>query len=159
MDVIDLRQTSRDSVSRQSAELAAREQRVALFLPLALTVEADHFRVFLAVCMEDGISLQKLGKLTGLGQSEVIRATSMLETWQAGSEDCGLLQNEMELAKGYRRRSFLTEPGKILRAALRNAFETEDYAGAASGFHRFLQQELLSEILNTDASDLTEQAV
>ena len=95
--------------------------------------------------MEDGISLQKLGRLTGLGQSEVIRATSMLETWEAGSGDCGLLHNEMELAKGYRRRSFLTEPGKTLRAALRNAFEMNDYADAASGLHRFLQQELRAE--------------
>ena len=145
MDVTDLRQTSLDSVSRQSAELAAREQLVALLLPLALTVEADHFRVFLAVCMEDGISLQKLGRLTGLGQSEVIRATSMLETWEAGSGNFGLLHNEMELAKGYRRRSFLTEPGKNLRAALRNAFEMNDYADAASGLHRFLQQELRAE--------------
>ncbi|HWU83323.1 MAG TPA: hypothetical protein VN063_07525 [Methylophilaceae bacterium] len=125
-----------------NANLAAREALVSLFLPLALTLEADHFRVFLAVCMEDGISLQKLGRLTRLGQSEVIRATSMLESWQAGPDTCGLLHNEMALAKGYRRLSFLTASGKGLRAALQDAFDTDDYAEAAAAFHHFMQQEL-----------------
>lgn len=134
-----------------NADLAAREALVSLFLPLALTLETDHFRVFLAVCMEDGISLQKLGRLTDLGQSEVIRATSMLETWQAGPDACGLLHNEMALAKGYRRLSFLTASGKALHAALQDAFDTEEYAEAAAAFHSFMQQELSAGFSETAA--------
>jgi len=121
---------------------AAQQELVNLMLPLAATLEADHWRVFLAVCEEDGISLQKLGRLTGLGQSAVIRATSVLESGSAETT-FGLLHTIEEEAKGYRRRSCLTEEGEQLRDNLRIAFGIEDYVEQAIGFHQFLQQELM----------------
>ena len=137
-------------------DLAAREALVGLFLPLAMTLEADHFRVFLAVCTEDGISLQKLGRLTDLGQSEVIRATSVLETWQADEADGaphGLLYSRMEIAKGYRRQSFLTAQGIALREALIQAFGAETYTESAFVFHQFVQQELLAQDWSAASAD------
>ena len=122
------------------------ESLVQAFLPLAATLEADQWCVFLAVCEEDGISLQKLGRLTGLGQSEVIRATSVLENWSAEDGDqSGLLYGAEEAAKGYRRSSYLTPAGKALRDMLRDSFGAEGYAESAFGFHQFLQQELVQQ--------------
>jgi hypothetical protein len=129
-----------------SADNQAVEGLVQALLPLAASLEADHWRVFLAVCEEDGISLQKLGRLTGLGQSEVIRATSVLENWSAAEEaQAGLLYGAEEAAKGYRRSSYLTPAGKALRDMLHKAFGAEDYAESAFGFHQFLQQELAQQ--------------
>jgi len=122
------------------------EDLVQALLPLAASLDADHWRVFLAVCEEDGISLQKLGRLTGLGQSEVIRATSVLENWSAEEEaEAGLLFGAEEAAKAYRRSSYLTPAGKALRDMLRQAFGAGEYAESAFGFHQFLQHELAQQ--------------
>lgn len=140
-----------------TADLAAREALIGLFLPLAMTLETDHFRVFLEVCGEDGISLQKLGRLTNLGQSEVIRATSMLESWRDKfaviATDEGLLYSQMEIAKGYRRQSFLTAQGIALRDRLIQAFGLEHYGTAALDLHGFIQQELQLQVGNGIAQD------
>ena len=127
---------------QQSSESSEQQALIGLMLPVAATLEPDHWRVFLAVCEEDGISLQKLGRLTGLGQSAVIRATSVLESWSAGGDTSGLLRSIEEEAKGYRRQSYLTATGLQLRDALQAAFGTEHYVEQSLGFHHFLQQEL-----------------
>lgn len=123
-------------------DLDTQQALVGLLLPMAATLESDYWRVFLAVCEEDGVSLQKLGRITGLGQSTVIRATSVLENWSAeGNAVSGLLRSVEEQVKGYRRQSFLTAAGEQLRSALHTAFG-ERYAERSLGFHQFLQQEL-----------------
>lgn len=123
-------------------DLDMQQALVGLLLPIAATLDSDCWRVFLAVCEEDGISLQKLGRITGLGQSAVIRATSMLESWTAeGAATSGLLHSVEEQAKGYRRQSFLTAAGEQLRSALHTAFG-QYYVEQSIGFYQFLQQEL-----------------
>lgn len=142
-----------------AAKPTASEQLVSMFLPLALTLEADHFHVFLQVCAEEGISLQKLGRLTGLGQSEVIRATSVLEQWQADeSAPAGLLCNHMEEARSYRRLASLTPQGVALRENLRTAFGETSYKATALDFHRLMQEELLAQIWSADSPDFLQQA-
>lgn len=136
-------------MSEMSAMASDQQQAdllLQVLLPLAATLESDHWRVFLAVCTEDGISLQKLGRITGLGQSEVIRATSVLEAWSSDDATGGLLACRMdEEAKGYRRSSHLASTGAALREQLRKAFGAENYAEQALGFHQFLQQELAQQ--------------
>ena len=133
-------------LSVMSADHQAAQGLVQALLPLAAALSADQWRVFLAVCEEDGISLQKLGRLTGLGQSEVIRAASVLESWSTeGEVKAGLLYGAEEAAKGYRRSSHLTQTGAALRDMLRNAFGADHYAEAAFDFHQFLQQELTQQ--------------
>lgn len=125
-------------------DMDTQQALVGLLLPIAATLEPDHWRVFLAVCEENGISLQKLGRITGLGQSAVIRATSILENWSAeGDAASGLLHSVEETAKGYRRQSYLTAAGAQLRDALHAAFGAEHYVEQSLGFHQFLQQELV----------------
>lgn len=135
-----------NEVAVMSVDNMGAEGLLQALLPLAATLDADHWRVFLAVCEEDGISLQKLGRITGLGQSEVIRATSVLESWSSQDEaEPGLLYGAEEAAKGYRRSSHLTAAGAALRDMLRNTFGADDYAEAAYDFHQFLQQELAQQ--------------
>lgn len=131
------------AITQGSLDPSLHQALVSLMLPLAATLEIDHWRVFLAVCGEDGISLQKLGRLTGLSQSAIIRATSMLESWSIETYIApGLLHIIEEEARSFRRLSFLSEEGKKLRDILKTAFGEEDFADQALSFHQFLQQEL-----------------
>lgn len=119
------------------------EQVAKLFLPLVTTIEADHLRVFLAVCKEDGASLQKLARITDLGLSEVIRATSFLQDWQeADCEQIGLLSCSPPSEKGYRKQVFLTAQGHKLRNSLVALFNEQIYAETSLNFHQAFQQAL-----------------
>jgi hypothetical protein len=107
------------------------DQVAGLFLPLASTIEIDHFRVFLEVCKEDGVSLQKLARTTNLGLSEVIRATSFLECWQEKDcEEIGLLSCSLKTGKSYRKQVFLTEQGRKLRNSLGALFNGQTYGSS-----------------------------
>jgi hypothetical protein len=122
----------------------AAEDLLHVLLPLAVILDADHWRVFLAVCAEDGISLQKLGRITRSSQSEVIRATSVLESWPSDDTTGELLECRIdEDVASYRRSSHLTPAGIHIREKLRNAFGMEGYAEQALSLHQFLQQELV----------------
>lgn len=136
------------SASAMMTEVLALDKQqalVGLLLPIAATLEPDDWRIFLVVCEDEGISLQKLGRITGLGQSAVIRATSVLESWSVEGDASGLLRSVEEEAKGYRRQSYLTPNGEQLRNVLRDAFGSEHYVQQSLGFYHFLQQELLQE--------------
>lgn len=121
---------------------------VRVMLPVVAALDIDAWRIFLAVCEEDGISVQKLGRVTGLGQSDVIRATSILESWSlknhscSGASETGLLYTVTDTERSFRRKSYLTSAGIQLREVLRGALGRDGYAEPALAFHRYLQEVL-----------------
>jgi hypothetical protein len=124
------------------------EDVVAALLPIAAALDADAWRIFLAVCEEDGVSVHKLGRMSGLGQSAVIRATSVLESWCQENRSCneafetGLLRTVTDTKRHFRRNSYLTAAGVQLREMLRHAFGVNGYVEQALAIHLYLQEAL-----------------
>lgn len=116
------------------------EDFVSAMLPVAAALDADAWRTFLAVCEEEGISLQKLGRKTGLSQSALIRATSVLESWlDDGMAETGLLRTATDTERYFRRNSFLTPSGVHLHELLLRRLGSERYVEQALDVHRYFQ--------------------
>lgn len=129
------------------------EEMAGLFLHLAATIEVDHFKVFLAACKENGASLQKLARMTDLGLSEVIRATSFLQNWQeTDCDEMGLLSCSPQPENGYRKQAFLTAQGHKVRNSLVALFNGQTYDEMSLSFHQAFQQ-ALSEVWLSEPTD------